>query len=174
MTTCIYKRLPAGGQPDILPDAGDLTTGGSSSCFTGSKLIDLQKAQGRFRNVFVGQVITFSLNLRLPQLNEDTDALDPNLALEGRALCRCFRVWPVGGTTWKDFCIPDSVWNALPPPTYNDKDQRIGPTFGDLRMLANRALANETEPAKLIGDLNNVITAINEGLDECKNYTCLE
>jgi len=141
---CIFKRLPAGGQPSALPEgAGDMTFDGN--CNTTPSLLDPKKPDGRFKNVFLGQVIAYSLNLRLDD--------GPPLTAP---ICTPFWTWPKDGGLGTEYTIPDSVMTALGP----------NPTFGGLLTLANEALAG-LHP-ELIGALNTAVSTINEAYDECR------
>jgi methionine-rich copper-binding protein CopC len=154
---CIIDRLPAGGPAAALPSAiGNATINSASNCT--NPLLTLQN--GRFRNVFIGQVITLSLNSRL----------DENLP--GLTIC---------GTMVTVRSITDSVGNPAPDPTDTGKtvtlpariftalaNLGLPKTVGGLLSLANLGIAGQFTDVATIGDLNTAVSSINEGFDECR------
>jgi hypothetical protein len=100
---------------------------------------------GRWRNVFLGQLVAYSLNLRL----------DPNLS----SLQLCATMTTSGGT----ILIAQPVLNAL-------STLGLPQTAGGLLELANRVIAGEPVASALV-NVNQVASAlgsINEGFDECQ------
>jgi len=158
---CIIDRLPAGGPAVALPELiGNATIDGASSCT--NSLLKLNK-NGRFTNVFLGQVITLSLNKEL----------DENLP--GLTICQTMVTYrsitgPDGkpmqdplDLTGKTITIPARIFTALADPLI-----LLPKTVGGLLSLANLGLAGQYTGVATIGDLNTAVSSINEGFDECR------
>jgi hypothetical protein len=154
----LQLRLPAGGTPSKLSSTGDQSLRTST--------ISLNR-KGRFDNVFVGQTITLSLNLRLsPALAEVgiapgffTRAVLPGA--DGRKGTRDDE--PVSGDVLA-FQIPDSVRAALASPSVGIQS----PTVRGLLELANRALAGQPTGGASTSEINDAVDSINRGFDECR------
>jgi len=153
----LERRLPAGGPPATLPNNGDQTLSTAA--------LPLNK-KGRLANVFLGQTITLSLNVRLSP------------ALLGLALTSNYCAQPVlagpdglKGThddvavtnNTQNFGIPPSVLAALADPALSITNS----TVEGLLELANLALAGLPTGAATLGDINDAVDAINRGFDEC-------
>ncbi len=136
---CIIDRLPAGGPAATLPAGlGDATLG-LPTCQTSPVALPLKN--GRFRSVFLGQLVTLSLNARL----------SPGLGNVG--LCATIT------TTKGSKSIPGPVLSAL---TANSLPQ----TVNGLIELANRAIAGWSVGANL-SQISGACGSINEVFDEC-------
>jgi hypothetical protein len=174
---CIIRRLPAGGPPDALPSGlGDQTLN-SESCQT-SPALPLDRKDIKFRNVFIGQVITLNLNARL-----DTDLL--SMSLTNTQFCTVgATAGPDGkigtsddlidfkgpdgitlnGDEFKSFSLPASVINTL------QSDPTLPKSIAGLIELANRALAGQSTGTASLGDIHAAVSAINEAFDECRFF----
>ena len=136
---CIIDRLPAGGTASQLPNIGNGTLA-SGTCNTSTPL---PLKNGRFQNVFLGQVIALSMNTRL----------DPNLSgigLTGTMV-----------TSAGQFTISQKVRTAL-------TNQGLSQTVGGLLELANRALAYGTVGGASVSEINCAVNAINTEFDGCR------
>jgi hypothetical protein len=177
---CIIKRLPAGGRPGALPDAlGDETMSDMPDCQTPTPL---PLRDERFNNVFLGQVITLALNVRLdfdPDPNNQTLGyleLCETMVTQG-ALCGDDGICGTADdeldpgpdglfgtdddpvmTIW----IPREVIDAL------EADATLGNSVDGLLELANRALAGEPTGGARLSAIAEAVGAINDGFDECR------
>jgi hypothetical protein len=171
---CVVDRLPAGGPPSVLShhaDFGDETISLPPDCQTDPPL---ELMNGKFRNVFLGQVIALALNVRVYTLDEDIVGHlgDAPLCLymsTQAALCgpdgECGTADDVPNPDGDifDFTIAPEVLQAL--------DELYGEghrTVEYLLMLANRALAGLDTAGANIGQINHAVSMINEGFDECR------
>jgi hypothetical protein len=140
--SCIILRLPAGGPAATLP----ATLGNDSlvapTCQTASPL---PLKNGKFRNVFLGQLVAYSLNLRL-DTGLDTLHLCANMLVEGGSIL-----------------IPTPVLNALTA-------LGLPQTAAGLLELANRAIAGQPSGGASINQISSALDAINSGFDECKAF----
>jgi hypothetical protein len=158
---CIIKRLPAGGTPKALEDCNDQTM--DTSCNVPNPAC-LPLKNGKFLNVFLGQVITLSLNLRL----------DPELAdLELCNLMTTLKVDPGPDGlmhTDDDVPIPDTEKVVFISPVVMNALDNLGldQTVGGLLELANRALAGLPTGGASISAINGAVDAINNGFDGCR------
>ena len=151
--SCINSKLPAGSTPAMLPTSNGLIT-----CATavGSNYL----SNGRFNSVLIGQTLALGLNMR----NDNTlgaMVLTGNQFTTSKA-STCVNGTAVPGTS-QTFCIPANVWNCLSAPK----------TVQKLYTLANQALGG-TIPAGCtasISQINDAVTAINEGFDKCRILT---
>ena len=154
----LQTRMPASGTPTTLPNSGD------QNLLTA--VLPLYKAT-KFANVFLGQTITLSLNVRL----------DPTLlAVQLRStLCtQGVSAGPDGSIGTADdvpvtsdvqtFMIPNSVLAALADSGLGINDV----TVRGLLELANRALAGLSTASASIPDINSAVDAINRGFDGCR------
>jgi uncharacterized repeat protein (TIGR01451 family) len=144
---CIIDRLPAGGTPAVLP-AGDYNCASLPNSLA-------KKNKPEINNVLVGQVVTLSLNVRLGAL--------PCLSIDE----------PDGllGT----FVIPEGPFCTV---AVGDEDGDItqveiddafaGWTVNELLALANEALGGANISPYKLSQINNAVTAINEGFDGCR------
>jgi hypothetical protein len=114
--------------------------GYSASCATTIPL-----KNGKFDNVLLGQTIALGLNIR-------NDAGLGGLILNGTIMTT------TGGTK----AIPQSVLDALQS-IYGSR------SVANLFDLANRALGGLSTGGASLSDINQAVSAINEGFDECKN-----
>jgi hypothetical protein len=176
---CIIRRLPAGGPPDALPSGYGNQTLDSESCQT-TPALPLDRKGIKFRNVFIGQVITLNLNARL----------DPSLgtliltnALTINQFCT---VGALPGPDNKigtaddlpDFKGPDGIQfsgdeitsHTIPMSVVNTllADPTLGNSVAGLIELANRALAGQSTGSASLGDIHLAVSAINEAFDECR------
>jgi hypothetical protein len=158
---CIIELLPSGGAPVRLnPSIGDLTVD-PATCDVGPHL---PLKNGRIRNVFLGQTITLSLNMRL----------DPSLS--SAAVCELMIAIPAlpgpDGILGTDDDIPDpdaeprfkwistAVLDAL---TASGLPQ----TAGGLLELANMCLAGEDTDDAAVYEISHAVSAVNELFDDC-------
>ncbi len=168
--SCVIARLPANSTPAALPAIGNALLG-AATCQTAPVALPLKNT--KFKNVFLGQVITLSLNTRL----------DPDLA--GLGICesmttQLMSVGPDGlhGTA-------DDAPDAGPDGIFGTADdvltvsisshvfdalatQGLPLTVGGLLELANRALAAQATPGATLSEINGAVDAINRGFDECR------
>jgi len=177
--TCIIRRLPAGGPPDALPAGYGNQTMNTESCQT-TPALPLDRKGSKFRNVFLGQVITLNLNSRL-----DTNLLTLSLtnSFGNNRFCTVGvlpgpdgqvgtdddlidRKGPDGielsGDEVQSYTIPMSVINTL------QNDPTLGTTVAGLIELCNRALAGQSTGSASLGDIHLAASAINEAFDECR------
>jgi hypothetical protein len=154
----LQQRMPASGTPTTLPNSGD------QNLLTA--VLPLYKAT-KFANVFLGQTITLSLNVRL-------DPSLPAVQLRAPFCTKGVSAGPDGSVGTADdvpitsdvqtFTIPNSVLAALVDSGLGINDV----TVRGLLELANRALAGlPTGPAS-IPDINSAVDAINRGYDGCR------
>jgi hypothetical protein len=176
---CIIRRLPAGGPPDTLPSGYGNQTLDSESCQT-TPALPLDRKGVKFRNVFIGQVITLNLNTRL-----DPSLLTQSLtnALTTNQFCT---IGALPGPDGKigtaddliDFKGPDGIQfsgdeltsHSIPMSVVNTlmADATLGNSIAGLIELANRALAGQPTGSASLGDIHLAVSAINEAFDECK------
>jgi hypothetical protein len=173
---CIIDRLPAGGSPTTLPAGlGDATLS-SATCQTTPPLpLKKGKQPQVFDNVFLGQVITLSLNVRLDEGN--------NLA--GREICTTMVTGLAGPGPDGILGTEDDVMLPGPDGVFGTSDDQLivsipesvicalvnlglDVNVGGLLELANRALAGEPTGGASIGDINMAVDAINRGFDGCR------
>jgi hypothetical protein len=160
---CVIARLPAGTTPTILPYVGDSNLW-HKTCLAKPKEIPLD-SEGKFENVFLGQVITLGLNMRL----------SPALFLFPLSEEFCTRPARPGPDklygTEDDFVddtapighyqIPSSVLSAI-------SQLNLWPTVKGLWDLANRGLGGGYTAGATISEINNAVDAINRGFDGCR------
>jgi len=157
---CLIGDLPAGGTASILPN-GNASYNGSCALPTG-----YIGGNGRFRNVLLGQVITLGFNLRL-------DAELGGLQLEGSQMTTYGSEPGLDGLcgTEDDTMnvedvlikyIPQSVLDALDAQYAGDR------SIGNLFLLANRMLGGEVIQGVSLSQINQAISAMNEGFDHCR------
>jgi hypothetical protein len=155
---CVSKRLPAGGAPGTLP-AGNQAFG--NNCSTS---IPVDK-KGKFINVLLGQTITLGLNLRL-------NAPLGSLIIKGTKLTTIGSYPGADGKCGTDDDqvntgsvlvkkIPQSVLNALSS-LYSSRSVQ------NLFDLANRALGGLSTGGASLAEINQAVSAINEGFDGCR------
>ena len=145
---CIAARLTTGGQPIALPSTlGDYSVG-TLSCPTNT-VIPLMSGD-RFLNVLLGQTVTLSLNIR-------GDAFLASFMLP---ISFCTQ----GGSPTSihgPYIISPSIFSAF-------SNLSISPNVGGLLALANRALAEQGTGGASLSAINDAVSAINEGFDECR------
>jgi hypothetical protein len=135
---CIIDRLPGGTTATTLPEGlGDVEMN-NATCQTSP---ELPLKNGRFRNVFLAQVITLSLNTRY------------DLNLSGFDLCPYIVANGSGS-------IPADVLTAL-------SNLGLPDDVGGLLELANRALAGLPTGGATVTQINDAVDAINNVFDEC-------
>ncbi len=147
---CVIDRLAAGGPAAALPATlGDATLS-STTCQTSPVALPLQN-NGTFRNVFLGQVITLSLNTRL----------DVNLSALG--ICESM-------TSDQDLkTLGDEITRTISLDVFTALSAAGLPhTVGGLLELANRALAGQATGVASISEINDAVSGINELFDECR------
>jgi hypothetical protein len=158
---CILARLPAGGSPSALPDFGDQTMTGPPGC----SVPMLPLKNGKFQNVFLGQVVTLSLNVRL------------DLGLPDLGLCNLMTTCAVkpgpDGLVGTEDDVPDPESDKITvmiSPTVMSALTTLGlpQTVGGLLELANRALAGQNTGGAGVSAINGAVDAINRGFDECR------
>ena len=188
---CIIERLPSGGRPEALPllDPADQVLSDpddpTSPCQTETPL---PIHNGKFRNVFLGQVIALSLNVRL-----DFDPDPGNLTLGDLELCE---IMVTHGALCGDDGIcgtsddeldpgPDGIFGFNPDTGMNDdpvmtiwipaeviaaleSDPTLGNSVDGLLALANSALAGEDIGDVRLSAIADAVGAINDGFDECR------
>lgn len=142
---CVILRLPGNSGPKVLPDFGDAILS-SSTCQTSPTALPLQN--DKFKNVLLGQTITLSLNTRL----------DTNLS--GLGICGTIVTGDAAGGT-KTVHVPADVITAL-------GSLGLPVTVGGLLELANRGLARQRTDVASLSEINDAVSAINEGFDECR------
>ena len=144
---CITAKLPSGSTPSVLPSSATCSTA------TGNTWL----ANGRFKNVLVGQTLTLAINLRLfPNLCNLKITTTTFTTYEASA---CVNGNAVAGTG-QTFTIPQSVINCLG--TTNNK-------VCDLLTLANKKLGNQTTCSSVsLGDITAAVDAVNRGFDRCR------
>jgi hypothetical protein len=135
---CIIDRLPGGTTATTLPEGLGDAAMNDATCQT-SPALPLKN--GRFKNVFLAQVITLSLNTRY------------DLNLSGFDLCPYI---VANGAESISADVLDALDNlALPG------------DVGGLLELANRALAGLPTGGATIQQINDAVDAINNVFDEC-------
>jgi hypothetical protein len=137
--SCIILRLPAGGPSATFPSTLGDATMHPTSCQTSPTPLPIKN--DKFRNVFLGQLITLSLNARLT----------PNLG----ALTLCANI--------NGQIIAGPVLSAL---TANGLPQ----TVAGLIELANRGIAGQSVGVN-VNQLSDACAAINQAFDECKTVS---
>lgn len=167
---CIIARLPGVSTAGTLPSFGDAILD-TNQCQTSPTQIPLKN--GKFKNVFLGQMISLSLNTRL----------DANLS--GASLCanmtsQLLSPGPDGllgtdddvdnpgddgvfGTAddQRSISIPQSVLSALTA-------LGLPQTVGGLLELANRGIAGQNTAGASIPSLNDAVDGINNLFDGCR------
>jgi hypothetical protein len=155
---CITLRLPAGGTPVRLP-VGDQVFG--TNCST---IIDLNR-WGRFNNVLLGQTIALGLNLRL-----DTDL--GSLEIEGTEMTTIGTFPGPDGKCGTEDDIPNTtsvITKTIPQAVIDALISIYGVANVDkLFDLANRALGGQSTGAATLVQINEAVSAINEGFDGCR------
>jgi hypothetical protein len=155
---CITLRLPAGGTANRLP-VGDQVFG--TNCST---LIELNK-QGRFNNVLLGQTIALGLNMRL-------DADLASLEIKGTEMTTIGTKPGPDGKCGTEDDIPnmESVITKTIPQTVIDALKSIygDATVKNLFDLANKALGGQSTGSAKLSEINEAVSAINEGFDGCR------
>ena len=141
--SCIILRLPAGGPPATFPSTLGDATMHPTDCQTSPTPLPLKN--DKFRNVFLGQLITISLNVRL-----DTD-------LGALQLCS------VMNTSGGQILIPGPVLSSL-------TSLGLPQTVDGLIELANRAIAGQATGTATVNQISSALDAINTGFDECKAF----
>ncbi len=138
--------------------------------------------QGRINNVLLSQTITLGLNMRI-----SSDL--PNFALQAGTFATAGKVGGCGSTTPK---VRSCYYNPVEPYnlitvneyTYKSISQTVIDalncktyplTVAGLFHLANDALGNidgtvGTECGASLSNINNAVSAINEGFDECRVF----
>jgi hypothetical protein len=185
---CIIDRLPAGSTPRAFTTNHDLVMA-MPGCTTEPSL-PLDPKSGTFKNVFLGQMITLGLNLRLDVelgaftlcehfttqaalpgpdglLGTEDDVLNPgNDGLIGPD--------PITGLSddpARTFDVPLVVLDAL--------DRLLLPkTVAGLYELANRGLAGElptywpdgSQVKLTLSDINFAVNSVNVGFDACRFF----
>ncbi len=154
----LQTRMPASGTPTTLPNSGD------QNLLTA--VLPLYKAT-KFANVFLGQTITLSLNVRL-------DPSLPAVQLRTTFCTEGVSAGPDGSTGTADdvpvtsdvqtFTTPNSVLAALSDSGLGINDV----TVRGLLELANRALAGQPTGGASVPDINSAVDAINRGFDGCR------
>lgn len=167
---CVLQRLPANSGAATLPAVGDATLGGPS-CQTGPVALPLKN--GRFKNVFLGQVVTLSLNTRLDStlaevglcesMTTQTLAAGPDglLGTEDDVVDPGLDLIPGTADDLLTVSISSSVIDAL-------GSLGLPITVGGLLELANRGLAAQPTGGATLSDLNSAVDAINNAFDECR------
>jgi hypothetical protein len=152
---CIIKTMPAGGTAAALP-ASFVNEDGCN--YTNSGIGAVLTKQGRFNNVFIGQVLTLSLNSRLD--NTLGSVVLTNVMTTYKASDCGENATPVLNDVMTR-TIPQSVLTYL----------GANHTVADLLVLANNALGGVFTPGAgkpSISDINAAVSAINEVFDECR------
>jgi ribosomal protein S26 len=167
---CLVQYMPSGGPAAVL-QSNDYYFGNNCNIIPGNFS---QIANGKFRNILLGQTITFALNLRL----------DPNLLtgvkLPPTTLPYMYTIQAdyVNGicldgddvemplATPQAFYIPPSVITAL---------QALYPLATDLYLpdllaLANMALAGQSTYGASLADITMALDAYNRGFDEARFF----
>lgn len=144
---CVLSRLPANSSPAALPAIGNATLN-ASSCQTSPVALPLKN--GRFKNVFLGQVITLALNTRLSP------------SLPSLAICGTMKTQKGGDPLDQvTVTIDGHVFTALAA-------AGLPFTVGGLLELANRALAGQATAPASVSEVNDAVEAINRAFDECR------
>jgi hypothetical protein len=144
---CIIALLPANSTPGPISPAGDYYCDKDLDNLAG-----LLTKQGRFDNVLIGQVVALTLNLRLYDYGCTEDVGDLAAWVLESEFCT------TDGETCKQFTIPQAVLTYLGG----------GATVQDLLGLANDALAGEDISPLTASQVNDAVSAINEGFDKCR------
>jgi hypothetical protein len=154
----LQQRLPAGGKPVALPNLGDQTLQ--------TALVPLN-SKARFADVFLGQTITLSLNVRLSPLLlsfELTSNFCSQAVLAGPDGLKGTADDVLVTNDIQNFTIPATVLTALLDPALGITNH----TVQGLLELANSALAGLPTGAASVSDINAAVDAINRGFDECR------
>jgi hypothetical protein len=161
-SSLLQQRLPANGTPATLPNSGD------QNLATGTLPL---ASKGKFDNVFLGQTITLSLNVRL-NASLLSFTLTPTFctqgvlpgpdALFGTADDQLNTV--ANPPDIQSFTIPASVLSALTDAVLGINNS----TVQGLLELANRALAGQATGVASVADINAAVDAINRGFDDCR------
>ena len=130
---------------NLMPAGGtpDVLPAGDFTCATIPASL-LKK--GRFNNVLIGQVVALTLNLRLYEYGCNEEGGDLAAWVLPAEFC----------TLGEDGC----------PEHFDIPEDLVGLTVQELLDAANAALAGDTTYS--LGDINDAVTAINEGFDECR------
>jgi hypothetical protein len=161
---CLVQVLPAGGTGRVL-NGSALFTSGQPKCTTNPNLLS---KTGKLNNVFLGQMLTLTLNTRwssdllnitlCPTMKtqkvlhtETGDVLDPGLDM----------ILGTADDPIKVVTIPQTVLLAL------DRLE-LPRTVAGLFELGNRALGGVPNLGVSVSDVNKAIDAINIGFDECR------
>jgi len=148
--SCITAKLPSGSTPSVLP-------AGAATCASATGTAWL--ANGKFKNVMVGQALTLAINIRLfPNLG-NVKITTPTFTTYQASACVDGNAIPGTGLT---FTIPQSVITCLG--TANK--------VSDLLVLANKKLGNQTIcTGATLADVTAAMDAVNRGFDRCRINT---
>jgi hypothetical protein len=168
--------MPGGGKATELKNAVNCSI--MDACFN-----TYLSNQGRINNVLLSQTITLSLNMRISsslssfELEAGTFATAKpeggcGSTIPMQRICNYNPVWPyellsvTNEYVYKT--ISQAVIDALNTKGYDN-------TVAGLLQLANDALANVdgtvgTEGGATLSDINNAVSAINEGFDQCRIF----
>ncbi len=159
---CILLRLPAGGPPAQLPPMSNLGLPADMEFLANCNTlpVNIPTWNNKFRNVFLGQVITMGLNLRLGTGLDTIRMLNQYIITgggSGGGGCGDTSIFVPNGSV-SIHTIPQSVLNYLG--TNN--------TVLDLYNLANLSLAGLAPPQPNRSHINQAVSAINEAFDGCR------
>jgi hypothetical protein len=158
---CIIFRLPAGGPPITLggPNTiGDVTMN-TSICRDPGKLIPLTKDKDstRFRNVFLGQLITLKLNARLHNAsgkgNLSTVVLKDSFCVADSGSDTCYKVK-------LDSTVMAYLKTAYPGGGH--------PNVTDLIKSADSAISGIGYATTILKKISSVVGTINGAFDGCR------
>ncbi|MGB7062066.1 MAG: T9SS type A sorting domain-containing protein, partial [Candidatus Zixiibacteriota bacterium] len=172
---CIIKRLPGGGTADTLPAIGD-DTFSWDACQT-SPPLPLKK-DGRFKNVFLAQTITLSLNVRLGcdlgtfELCDSIETKDASFGPDGEPCTEDDFIDPGPDGIPDTPDDPPAVGVLIPQPVLTAlSGLGLTNTVDGLLELANRALAGQPTGGASLSQINMAVDNINNAFDECRFVT---
>ena len=147
---CFVLRMPAGGQPAILPVGPTAFTSGYSTCSQNNASL---VSKGKFTDVLMGQTFTLSLNVR------------GDAGLSSVPLCPSMQTQKLIGN------VPDpnspAVAFTMPSSVISWLNANGGANVGNLLALANQALGGATGLPPL-SDINTAVNNVNVYFDGCR------
>jgi len=159
---CVVFRLPAGGTAAAMPDIGDAIFDEFTCQADGVTKLPINNNY-RFDNVLLGQVIALSLNTRISMSLSGVDI--------SHEICLAYALPgpdgdmgtgdDVAGAPAGSITISSVILTAL-------DNEGLPQTVAGLLALGNRALANLSIGGATISQVNEAVSAINEGFDRCR------
>jgi len=155
---CVIQRMSGGGRAAVLP-AGNQSF--DSNCNTTISL----NQNGRFNNTLLGQTIALGFNLRL-----DSDL--GSLVIPGTTFTTMGALPGIDGICGTEDDVPvfeSQISKTIPQAVINALISIYsGATVENLFDLANRALGGQSTGRATLNDINQAVSAVNEGFDGCR------